>query len=64
MTVFPFQVNEVMHLYSRISKLKPSAILEKESGDPKDVVDVSAEAKKRQILGQARNEVLDYIKKA
>lgn len=26
MTVFPLQINEVMHLYNRVSKLKPSAI--------------------------------------
>ena len=63
MTVFPFQINEVMHLYNRVSKLKPSTILEKEQGEPQDVVHISAEAKKRQILDQARTEVLDQIRK-
>ena len=63
MTVFPFQINEVMHLYNRVSKLKPSTILEKEQGEPRDVVHISAEAKKRQILEQARTEVLDQIRK-
>jgi hypothetical protein len=52
-----------MHLYNRVSKLKPSTILEKELGEPKDVVNISAEGKKRQILDQARNEVLDQIRK-
>jgi hypothetical protein len=62
MTVTPFQLNEAMHLYNRLSKLKPSAILEKEPSEPRDVVNVSAEAKKRQILDQARTEVLDQIR--
>ncbi len=63
MTVFPYQIHEVSHLYSRLSKLKPSTIIEKEQGEPQDVVHISAEAKKRQILDQARTEVLDQIRK-
>jgi len=63
MTVFPFQLTEVMHVYNRVSKLKPSTILDKEPGEPKDVVNISAEGKKRQILDQARSEVLDQIRK-
>ncbi len=63
MTVFPFQINEVSHLYNRLSKLKPSTIIEREPGEPQDVVHISAEAKKRQILDQARTEVLDQIRK-
>ena len=64
MTVFPFQVSEALHLYNRLSKLKPSAILEKEPGEPRDVVNISSEAKKRQILDQTRTEVLDHIRQA
>ena len=62
MTVFPFQVNEAMHLYNRLSKLKPSTILDKEQVEPRDVVHISAEAKKRQVLDQARTEVLAQIR--
>lgn len=62
MTVFPFQVNEVMRLYTRISKLKPSTILEKEPQESQDIVNISAEAKKRQILAEAKNEVLERIR--
>jgi hypothetical protein len=62
MTVFPFQINEVAHLYNRLSKLKPSTILEKEQSEPQDVVSISTEAKKRQILDQTRNEVLTQIR--
>ncbi len=64
MTVLPFQINEVMHLYNRLSKLKPSAILDRDRAEPQDVVNISAEAKKRQILDQARTEVLEQIRKA
>ncbi|HET6514370.1 MAG TPA: hypothetical protein VFG09_04360 [Thermodesulfovibrionales bacterium] len=63
MTLFPFQINEVMHLYNRVSKLKPSAILEKEQGEPQDIVLISPEAKKKQILEQAKSEVLERIRK-
>jgi hypothetical protein len=62
MTVFPFQINEVMHLYNRHSKLKPSTILEKDQVEPQDVVQISAEAKKRQVLDQARSEVMEQIR--
>ena len=63
MTVMPFQINEVMHLYNRLSKLKPSAILERDQAEPQDVVNISAEAKKRQVMDQARTEVLEQIRK-
>lgn len=64
MTTFPFQINEVIHLYNRVLKLKPSTILEKEQGEPQDIVNISAEAKKRQILEQAKSEVLERIREA
>ena len=63
MTVFPFQINETKQLFNRLSKLKPSMILEKEQADPRDVVHTSAEAKKRRILDQTRTEVLENIRK-
>jgi hypothetical protein len=62
MSVFPFQINEVVRLYNRVSKLNPSAILEKERGEPQDVVNISVEAKKKQILEKARSEVLERIR--
>jgi hypothetical protein len=62
MTIFPFQINEVMHLYNKVSKIKPSIILEKEPEEPSDLVQISAEAKKKQVLDLARNEVLKKIR--
>lgn len=65
MTVAPFQTNEVIQFYNRISKLKPSMILDKdEQAEPQDVVVISAEAKKKQIREQARSEVLERIRGA
>ncbi|KAF0122589.1 MAG: hypothetical protein FD151_689 [bacterium] len=62
MTIFPFQINEAMHAYNRVSKLKPSVLLEKEQGEPHDIINISAEAKKKQIIGQAKTEVLERIR--
>jgi hypothetical protein len=64
MAEFPLQINEGMFLYNRVQKLKPSAILEREQNEPLDGVHTSAEGKKRQILDQARAEVLDRIRSA
>ena len=63
MTVFPFQLHEVMCLHKRLSTLKPSALLDMKQAEPGDGVRISAEAKKRQILDQARTEVLHQIRK-
>lgn len=64
MTIFPFQINEVVHLYNKVSKLKPSTILEKEQGEPKDIVKISAEGKERQLLDQTGTQAPDQIRKA
>jgi len=64
MTVAPFQIHEAVHLYNRLSKLKPSSLLEREQTEPQDVVQISAEAKKRQVLDQARSEVMEKIRQA
>jgi hypothetical protein len=55
MATLPVQINEVMRLYDRLSTLKPSSILDKEEGEPRDIVNISAEGKKRQVLDQIRN---------
>ena len=62
MAIFPYAANEAVHLYNRLSKLKPSTLLNREQNEPQDVVRISAEAKKRQILDQARTEVLAQIR--
>lgn len=62
MTIFPIQFNEVMQVYNRISKLKPATLLEKGEEEPRDIVNISEDAKKRQMLEQVRGEVLDHIR--
>jgi hypothetical protein len=62
MTIFPGLNNEAVHLYARLSKLKPSVILDREHLEPRDVVNISSEGKKRQVLEQARTEVLNQIR--
>jgi hypothetical protein len=66
MTIFPNQISEVMHLYNRVAKMKPSTLLERESEGPgpRDMVSISVEAKKQQILSQAKSEVLERIRDA
>lgn len=62
MSIFPYQVNEVVNLYNRVSKINPSSIIEKEKEDPQDVVNISSEARKKQIFEQARSEVMERIR--
>lgn len=62
MNILPFQINEVVQLYNRVAKLKPSTILEREQSEPQDVVSISAEGRKKQIVAQAKSEVLDRIR--
>ena len=66
MTIFPNQIGEVMHLYNRVSKMKPSTLLatESDSRGSKDMVSISEEAKKQQIFSQAKSEVLERIRDA
>ena len=62
MTINPFQINQMMQTYNRGLKLKPGTLFEKENPDPKDVVMISSEAKKKQILEEARGAVLERIR--
>ncbi len=62
MTVSPFDVNEVVQVYGKTSKLKPSSLLDGEQAEPQDIVNISTEGKKKQILEQARNEVLERFR--
>ena len=60
---------EVVRIYNKDLRLKPSAALEKESitlekkqGEPKDTVQISSEAKKKLIVEQAKNEIMERIR--
>jgi hypothetical protein len=64
MAILPFQTDGVIHLHNRLSKIKPSTILNNKEPGISNVVDISAEGKKRQILDQARTEVLKHIRQS
>ncbi|MBI4687005.1 MAG: hypothetical protein HY756_04380 [Nitrospirae bacterium] len=57
MTVYPFQISEVIHTYDKVSKISQSTASDaKERGEPEDIVTISSEAKKRHISGQNNND--------
>jgi hypothetical protein len=62
MGIFPFQFSEVVTLYNRVSKLNPSAMIEREQAETRDIVNISTDARKKQIIEQARNEVIKKIR--
>ena len=61
MTVFPFQIGEVASLYHRVLKSRDLSV-ETETAELKDVVTLSAEAKRQKILEETKNAVLSRIK--
>lgn len=65
MTVNPFQINGVANVYNKFLKQRINNLLEKEQREePQDVVSISAEAKKKNIIEQAKEEVLKTIKES
>ncbi len=63
MTVFPFQIGEVTSLYHRVLKSRDLSVeTEPETAELKDVVTLSAEAKRQRILEETQNAVLSRIK--
>ncbi len=65
MTINPFQINGVANVYNKFLKQRVNNLLEKEQKEePKDIVSISAEAKKRSIIDQAKEEVLKTIKES
>ena len=61
MILLPFQINDAAQIFSKISKLKPSALLEK-AREAQDIVSISVEGKKENILAQTRKEVMERVK--
>lgn len=61
MTIFPFQIGEVTGLYNRVLKSRDLSA-EPETTDLKDVVTLSAEAKRQKILEETKSAVISRIK--
>lgn len=65
MTINPFQINGVANVYNKFLKQRINNLVESEQKEePQDVVSISAEAKKRSIIDQAKEEVLKTIKES
>ncbi len=62
MTIYPFQLYELMHLYGRVSKLRNQGVIERDEQEPQDAVNISSEAKKKQIIEETKKEVLQKIR--
>lgn len=63
MTINPFSIQQAGSVYLKNLKLKPSQMLEKEGvEEPQDLVSISAEAKKKQLLAEVKNEVIEKAK--
>lgn len=63
MTVFPFQIGEVTSLYHRVLKSRDLSVeTEAETAELKDVVTLSAEAKRQKIIEETKSAVLNRIK--
>jgi uncharacterized protein YabN with tetrapyrrole methylase and pyrophosphatase domain len=62
MTIFPHLVKEVIDNYGKMSRARPQPFHENEREDLRDIVSISMEAKRRQILDQAKTEVLERIR--
>ncbi len=64
MTVIPSQINAMLKVYARVSRAQDS-LPERNGngvGEVEDVVDISTEAKRRQITEQTRMEVIKRVK--
>lgn len=62
MTVLPSLIDNAIHGYIRVSKLKASDILEKDQEYPQDTVSISIKAKKMRVMEDAQKEVLEKIR--
>jgi hypothetical protein len=63
MIMFPFHIGEVTSLYRRVLKSKDlSADVESEASELKDVVKISAAAKRQKILEETHSAVLSRVK--
>jgi hypothetical protein len=63
MSTIPIHFHEVIRFYERVNKLKPTSLTERLRSNSPDLINISAEAKKKLVMDQARNEVLEKLKK-
>jgi hypothetical protein len=61
--ISPFWISRMACLPNRFPKLGLPAVLRKRAGEHRDMPDLSSEARKKQILDQARTEVIRSIRR-
>jgi len=64
MTVIPSQINAMLKVYAKVSRAQDSLLERTTNGisEVEDVVEISTEAKRRQITEQTRMEVIKRVK--
>jgi hypothetical protein len=63
MSTSPVNYPEVIRFYERVTRLKPASFADRGQNTGSDLLNISAEAKKKFVLKLAFNEVLEKIKK-
>jgi hypothetical protein len=63
MSTSPVNYQEVIRFYERVTRLKPASWADRGQNNNGDLLNISAEAKKKFVLKQALSEVLEKIKK-
>ena len=63
MSTSPVNYPEVIRFYERVTRLKPASLADRGQNNSSDLLNISAEAKKKFVLKQAFSEVLEKIKK-
>jgi len=63
MSTLPVNFHEVIRFYERVNRLTPASFTDRGQNNGSDLLNISAEAKRRFVLKQARSEVLEKIKR-
>jgi hypothetical protein len=63
MSTLPVHIHEVIRFYERVNRIKPASLEDRALTGGPDLLNISAEAKKRLVRQQAGSEVLEKIKK-
>jgi hypothetical protein len=63
MSTSPVNYPEVLRFYERVTRLKPTSLADRGQNNVADLLNISAEAKKKFVLKQAFSEVLEKIKR-
>jgi hypothetical protein len=63
MSTSPVHFPEFIRFYERVTQLKPATLADRTQSNNSDLLNISAEAKKKLVFKQAFSEVLEKIKR-